>query len=152
MQLDEDDIFGIRFNLLHLYVYFEEYEKAQEMYDHYEDGNMMEMPMALMYFKQCRFDQSYEVIDRIYRNCPAFPRYLLDNCYGSSDFSYLLDKDDIDENSYDELEFMTMTNIFLYAGNRFFMRWALNELDNNYDIEDDLAIDNPFDDDIDLPF
>ena len=152
MRLDEDDTFGIRFNLMHLYVYFEEYEKAQEMHDTYDDGNMMDLPLAVMYFKQCRFDKSYEVIDSIYSVTPSFPRYLLDNSFGVSDFSYLLEKDDIDENSYDELQFTTMTNMFLYASNRFFMRWALNELDNNYDIEDDLDMDLPFGDEDEIPF
>ena len=67
LELCENDNLGIRYELMHLYAYFENEDDAlalHKKYDRYEESQML-LPLAVLYYKKGNFERSIEYLRRL---------------------------------------------------------------------------------------
>lgn len=67
LELCENDNLGIRYELMHLYAYFENEDGAlalHKKYDGYEESQML-LPLAVLYYKKGIFERSIEYLRRL---------------------------------------------------------------------------------------
>ncbi len=66
LELSTNDNLGMRYQLMHLYAFFEMEEAALQLHEKYEEADaLLNMPTAVLYYKQGRYDQALTYLKAI---------------------------------------------------------------------------------------
>jgi tetratricopeptide (TPR) repeat protein len=129
IRLSENDNIGARYTLMHLYALEGNEEKALELFDRYtEDGAMMLLPLAVLYYKKNDLKTSLKYLKQIMKHNPDLKKFLR----SAAELGDPL-PDDFDPSMYrpytvDEINVAVFENDWLYMVNGMFFIWANNEL------------------------
>lgn len=76
LRLNENDNTGVRYLLMGLYAYMEDYSSMKKLYNKYSEENLfMLVPFMIYYFKQAKYDEAEKYLDRIKKVNKNFVSY-----------------------------------------------------------------------------
>ena len=76
IRLNENDNTGVRYLLMGLYAYMEDYSSMKKLYNKYSEENLfMLVPFMIYYFKQAKYDEAEKYLDRIKKVNKNFVSY-----------------------------------------------------------------------------
>ncbi len=129
--LSDGDNIGSRYVLMHLYAFFEMEEEALELYEKYdrENGAMMLLPLAILYFKQGNWKTAEKYLQEIASSNKDLRRFLKLVKDGEAEELYRC-CDDIGYRPYHISELATefFDNNFLFRTCTGFFPWALSRV------------------------
>lgn len=116
LRLNENDNTGVRYLLMGLYAYMEDYSSMKKLYNKYSEENLfMLVPFMIYYFKQAKYDEAEKYLDRIKKVNKNFVSYFENMEDYDDDFPPYYSIGDISEvkTVSHELDFLfiTMPNI-----------------------------------------
>ena len=129
LRLCEGDNLGIRYQLMHIYAYFEDEQAAlalQEQYDNYDETEML-LPLSVIYYKKGNYTKAQEYLRRLNRankDLEMFFKFVsgyasLDEALPEPEFGFGIRPGTIDE-LMEEMEY----NSFLFMNLDTYMEWA----------------------------
>ena len=129
LKLNRNDNLGIRYHLLSLYVYSEDEFNARKlikMYKNEEDRCFFTMPMALLKFRQGKWDEAKAILEKVKSQYKGFQTFLKDAAEGRDAF---YDEDAYMTDMYQpftrsELVTMVLDFSYLWDTTQEFFRWA----------------------------
>ena len=119
LRLNENDNLGARYNLIGLYAYFEEEDKALELVRKYGDEDNLEsqflLNLAILYYKKCDFVKSEEYIKQLNKTNKNFKKFAksFEDCT-IMDMVYEIDSSMYQRGSLNELVMDYVSNRYLY--------------------------------------
>ena len=131
LRLCESDNLGIRYTLIHLYVYFENEVAALGLHRRYggHEETQMLMAMSVLYFKLGQWDKAGEYLSRvakINKDVKKFFKSIFDETF--EQFADMMSKGGYAPNTGEELCAEMMQNEFLFRSTPGFMIWADKQL------------------------
>lgn len=129
IRLSENDNVGARYTLMHLYALEGNEDKALALYDRFEeDGAMMLMPLAMLYYKKNDLKTALKYLKQIMKRNPDLKKFLRTAAELGDPIP-----DDFDPSMYrpftiDEINVAVFENDWLYMVNGMFFIWANSEL------------------------
>lgn len=131
MRLNQNDNTGARYHLMHLYAYFDETQKAEELFDKSIDHNscMFLMPMACIAFNYGDMDETERYFKLLLEKNSDARRYLR-AMKNNRQYSFLPTEieDAYARDTWEELYCMFKENQFLYDKNPAFMKWVYQQV------------------------
>ncbi|MGI6096349.1 MAG: hypothetical protein ACOYBL_13235, partial [Lachnospiraceae bacterium] len=129
LKLNKNDNLGIRFYLMALYVYSEDEFNARKLirtFKDEEDSCLFTMPMALLKFRQGKWDEAKAILKKVKEQYKGFQTFLRDAVKGRDAF-YEEDEEMMDmyqPNTRSELVTMVLDFHFLWDTAQQFFLWA----------------------------
>lgn len=129
LKLNKNDNLGIRFYLIALYVYSEDEFNARKLirtFKDEEDSCLFTMPMALLKFRQGKWDEAKAILKKVKEQYKGFQTFLRDAVKGRDAF-YNDDEEIMDMYqpfTRSELVTMVLDFHFLWDGAQEFFCWA----------------------------
>lgn len=129
LKLNKNDNLGIRFYLMALYVYSEDEFNARKLirtFKDEEDSCLFTMPMALLKFRQGKWDEAKAILKKVKEQYKGFQTFLRDAVKGRDAF-YEEDEEMMDmyqPNTRSELVTMVLDFNFLWDTTQQFFLWA----------------------------
>lgn len=131
LHLCNNDNLGIRYSLMHLYTFFEDLEKAEDLHKSYRGNHETQMllPLSILYYKQGDFRKSKIRLTRLSKENKDTMKFLKEINDGT------FDPDSFDENSFgyrpstiEEFYICFAENTYLYTQVMLYFLWAYDEL------------------------
>ena len=126
LKLNCSDNLGVRYTLMHLYVYMEdEYNalKLMRQFKEVDDSAGFQLPLALLYFQEGKSEEAKGVLKRLSTTYRGFRSFLKD----AAELRLLDESEYIDEYQlYTESELVScyQENLFLWDSRQEFFQWA----------------------------
>ncbi len=134
MELCKSDNLGVRYDLIHLYTYLEEEEKALALFhsDEYGEECQMLLALSLLYFKLGDLDTSLDHLKKLRKCNKDTKKFLRLVCRGNTEelFSYDDDLYGYQPNTIEELVSAYTNNLYLFVPAEHFFRWANKQIKN----------------------
>ncbi|MCC8075396.1 MAG: hypothetical protein LIO95_05550 [Clostridiales bacterium] len=134
MELCKSDNLGVRYALIHLYVYLEEKEKALALFhsDEYDEECQMLLALSLLYFKLGELDTSLDYLKKLRKCNKDTKKFLRLVCRGDGEelFSYGDEQYGYQPNTIEELVSAYGDNLYLFVPAEHFFRWANKQIKN----------------------
>lgn len=129
LKLNKNDNLGTRFYLMSLYVYSEDEFNARKLiraFKDEEDSGLFTMPMALLKFRQGKWDEAKAILEKVKKQYKGFQTFLRDAAEGRDAF-YEEDEEMMDmyqPNTRSELVTMVLDFSCLWDTAQQFFLWA----------------------------
>ena len=139
IRLCENDNLGVRYQLMHIYAYFEDEQAAlnlHQKYDNYDETQML-LPLSIIYYKKGDFVKASKYLRKlnsVNKDLKLFLKVLI----GLGDYDELPDPE-VDfgyrPNTVEELMMEVAANEFLFSNLTTYIEWAYQQVKNlNKDI------------------
>lgn len=129
LRLCDGDNIGARYTLMHIYALQGNAEKAQSLLSKYdEDGAMMLMPLALLYYKRNDLSTSLKYLKRIQKHNPDLKKFLRTAAEMDDMFPDDFDATMFRPYTIDEINITVFENDWLYVPTGMFFVWANEEM------------------------
>ena len=131
LRLCSDDNLGVRYELMHLYAYFENEDAARALhkeYDEYEESQML-LPLAVLYYKKENYELSRQYLHRLAKtnkDTKKFLRIMTKN--GAEELLEEMNPYGYQPFTIEELIQDYCVNHYLFDGVGFFFDWANRNL------------------------
>lgn len=131
LRLCDNDNLGVRYELMHLYAYLEDEDRALALHKEYDeyDVSQMLLPLTVLYYKKADFELSLQYLHRLVKANKDTKKFLsaivndrIEEYLGDmSPYSYRVF-------SIEELIYDYFTNQYLFDNAGFFFDWAYRNL------------------------
>ena len=110
LELCESDNIGIRYKLIGLYCFLEEFDKCEKLFKKYnEDSAFMLLPMSIMYYKKGDYKKAEKMLNRLDEENP----YIIDSIQNNGIYGELVEY--YEPGSEDEADLVRMEFFYLIA-------------------------------------